>query len=213
MVETAEPRRSFWRLLWTPIGLLVLALVVMWGIEIVDTLALGDRLQGNGILPRRQDGLDGIAWAPFLHSDFGHVASNSLPLVALGGLVAARGMRYWAWVTVTVMVVGGALTWALAGFGNHIGASGVVFGYFGAILAAAVFERRLRALAPAVLVLVFYGGMVAGIVPQDFISWEGHLFGMFGGVVAAKAMAEPRRPRPAETDKIEPWELDEPWLG
>ena len=213
MVESAEPRRSFGRLLWTPIGLLVLALVVMWGIEIVDTLALGDRLQRNGILPRRRDGIDGIAFAPFLHSDFGHVTSNSLPLLILGGLVAVRGMRYWAWVTVTVIVIGGALTWALAGFGNHIGASGVVFGYFGAILAAAVFERRLRALASALLVIMFYGGLVAGIVPQDFISWEGHLFGMLGGVIAAKAMAEPRHPKATEPDKIEPWELDEPWLG
>ncbi len=212
MAESAEPRRSFWRLLWTPVGLLVLALAVMWGIEIVDTLALDDRLQGNGILPRRREGIDGIAFAPFLHSDFGHVTSNSLPLLILGGLVAVRGMRYWAWVTVTVIVVGGGLTWALAGFGNHIGASGVVFGYFGAILAAAVFERRVRALASALLVIMLYGGLVAGIVPQDFISWEGHLFGMLGGVIAAKAMAEPRHSQAAEPERIEPWELDEPWL-
>ena len=213
MVETTEPRRSFGRLLWTPIGLLLLALAVMWGIEIVDTLALDDRLQGNGILPRRRDGLDGIVWTPFLHSDFGHIASNSLPLLALGGLVAVRGMRYWALVTLTVIVVGGGLTWALAGFGNHIGASGVVFGYFGAILSAAVFERRPRALASALLVIVFYGGMVAGIVPQDYISWEGHLFGMAAGVIAARAMAEPRRPQATAPDNPEPWELDEPWLN
>ncbi len=213
MPESAEPRRSLWRLLWTPVGLLLLALAAMWGIEIVDTLALDDRLQGNGILPRRREGIDGIAFAPFLHSDFGHVTSNSLPLLILGGLVAVRGMRYWAWVTVTVIVIGGTLTWALAGFGNHIGASGVVFGYFGAILAAAVFERRLRALASALLVIMFYGGLVAGIVPQDFISWEGHLFGMLGGVIAAKAMAEPRPSRAPKPDNPEPWELDEPWLN
>ncbi|MXW61250.1 MAG: rhomboid family intramembrane serine protease [Acidimicrobiaceae bacterium] len=213
MAESVEPKRSFGRLLWTPIGLLVLALAVMWGIEIVDTLALDDRLQGNGILPRRRDGLDGIVWTPFLHSDFGHIASNSLPLLALGGLVAVRGMRYWALVTLTVIVVGGGLTWALAGFGNHIGASGVVFGYFGSILAAAVFERRPRALASALLVIVFYGGMVAGIVPQEYISWEGHLFGMFAGVIAARAMAEPRRPQATAPDNPEPWELDEPWLN
>ena len=65
MVESAEPKRSWVRLVWTPIGLLLLALVVMWGIEIVDTLALDDRLQGNGILPRHRDGLDGIAWHRF----------------------------------------------------------------------------------------------------------------------------------------------------
>lgn len=213
MAESAEPRRSRWRLLWTPVGLLVLALAAMWGIEIVDTAVLDDRLQANGILPRRTEGLDGIAFAPFLHSDFGHVTSNSLPLLVLGGLVAVRGMRYWAWVTATVTVVGGALTWALAGFGNHIGASGVVFGYFGALLAAAVVERRLQALASALLVIMFYGGLVAGIVPQDSISWEGHLFGMLGGVIAAKAMAEPRPQRVPRPDNPEPWELDEPWLS
>ncbi len=213
MAETTEPRRSIGRLLWTPVGLLLLALAVMWGIEIVDTLALDDRLQGNGILPRRRDGLDGILWTPFLHSDFGHITSNSLPLLALGGLVAVRGMRYWALVTLTVIVVGGGLTWTLAGFGNHIGASGVVFGYFGALLAAAVFERRPRALASALLVIFFYGGMVAGVVPQEYISWEGHLFGMAAGVIAAKAMAEPRRPRSTRPDNPEPWELDEPWLN
>lgn len=212
MTETAEPRRSLRRLLWTPVGLLVLALAAMWGIEIVDTLALDDRLQRNGIRPRRTDGLDGIAFAPFLHSDFGHVTSNSLPLLILGGLVAVRGMRYWAWVTLTVIVIGGTLTWALGGQGNHIGASGIVFGYFGAILAAAAFERQLRALASALFVIMFYGGLVAGIVPQDYISWEGHLFGMLGGVIAARALAEPPGQRTTRPYEPEPWELDEPWL-
>ncbi len=212
MAETGEPERSWVRLLWTPVGLLVLALAVMWGIEIVDTTTLDDRLQRNGIRPRHRNGIDGIVFAPFLHSDYGHITSNSLPLLVLGGLVAARGMRYWVRVTLTVIIVGGALTWALARFGNHIGASGIVFGYFGALIAAAVFERRPRALASALLVIFFYGSLVAGIVPQEFISWEGHLFGMFAGVVAARAMAEPRRAVAAEPDKIEPWELDEPWL-
>ncbi len=211
MVESTEPKRSFWRLLWSPLGLLTFFLAVMWGIEIVDTLALDDSLQSNGIVPRRGSGLDGILWAPFLHSDFGHITSNSVPLLVLGGLVSVRGMRYWVLLTLTVILLGGALTWALAGFGNHIGASGVVFGYFGALLAAAVFERRPRALASALLVIVLYGSLVAGVVPQDYISWEGHLFGMAAGVIAARAMAEPRRPRPLEPETIEPWELDEPW--
>ena len=193
-------------------GLLVVALVVIWVVEIVDTLVLDDRLQDNGIRPRRSDGIDGVLWSPFLHSDFGHVVSNSAPLLALGGLVAIRGMRYWAWVTATGIVVGGLLTWALAGSGNHIGASGVVFAYLGAILGAAVFERRPRALAPALLALGFYGGMLAGLVPQEFISWEGHLFGMVAGVAAARALAEPPTPREERPEEIQPWEVDEPWL-
>ncbi len=200
------------RVVWTPVGLLVLALVVIWAIEIVDTFALDDRLQRNGIRPRRRDGLDGIGWAPFLHSDFGHVASNSVPLLALGGLVAIRGMRYWARITMVVIAVGGGLTWALAGSGNHIGASGVVFGYLGAILGAAVFERRPKALAPALLAIGFYSGMLAGLVPQEFISWEGHLFGLLAGVAAARWLAEPPQPRVDRPEDVQPWELDEPWL-
>ena len=212
MTAPVEPSPSYGRYLWTPVGLMLLALATMWAIEIVDTVALDDRLQRNGLHPRERDGIDGILWAPFLHADFGHVASNSVPFLALGGLVAVRGMRYWAWITVAVVVVGGGLTWLLGGAGNHVGASGVVFGYFGAILGAAVFERRIRALAAALLALGFYSSLLAGIVPQDAISWEGHLFGLVAGVLASKVLAEPRITPEERPDNPEPWEIDEPWL-
>jgi len=192
---------------------MVVALAAMWAIEIVDTVALDNELQGNGIQPRRRSGFDGILWTPFLHADYGHIASNSIPMLVLGGLVAARGMRYWAGVTLTAAAVGGALTWLLGGDGNHIGASGVVFGYFGAILGAAIFERRIRAFGAALIALGFYSSLIAGLVPQDFVSWEGHLFGMAAGVIAAKAMAEPRLTPTEYPDDPEPWELDEPWLA
>ncbi len=212
MSTAPNPRPPLGRLVWTPVGLLVVALLLMWVIEVVDSTILDDHLQAHGIQPRLVSGLDGILWAPFLHSDYGHVASNSIPLLALGGLVAARGMRYWARATVVVFLAGGALTWALGGSGNHIGASGVVFGYFGTILGAAVFERRPRALAAALLVLGFYSGMLVGLVPQDFISGEGHLFGFVSGVGIARYMAERPEPRVDDVDDPEPWELDEPWL-
>jgi len=212
MTLEAESAPQLRRLVWTPIGLLVIAVLAIWAVEILDTVALGDRLQRNGIRPRRRDGLDGIVWTPFLHSDYGHVASNSVPLLALGGLVAIRGMRYWALVSVTVIVVGGGLTWALAGEGNHIGASGVVFGYLGAILGAAFFERRVKALAPALLAVGFYSGLLAGLVPQDSISWEGHLFGLLAGIGASRWLAEPRPVRSDRADEVQPWEVDEPWL-
>ncbi len=210
--DDTAPQSWVERLLWTPVGLLVAALVAMWAVEIVDTVALDSRLQPNGIHPRRTDGIDGILWTPFLHSDFGHLASNSVPLLALGALVAIRGMRYWAMVSLAAVAIGGGLTWAMAGSGNHIGASGLVFGYLGAIFGAAVFERRPRALAPAFLAIGFYSGLLAGLVPQEFISWEGHLFGFIGGGAASKWMAEPRQPKRPHLDVVQPWELDEPWL-
>ncbi|MBN4047584.1 rhomboid family intramembrane serine protease [Acidimicrobiaceae bacterium AH-315-P05] len=211
MSADAEPT-SGPRWFLTPVGLLVIAVVSIWLIEIVDSVALGEQLQRNGIQPRRLAGLDGILWQPFLHSDYGHVASNSIPLLALGGLVAVGGMRYWSRVTLVTIVAGGALTWALGGQGNHIGASGLVFGYLGAILGAAVFERRPRALAPALLVLGFYSSMLAGVVPQDSISWESHLFGLIAGIGASRRLAVPRRSQPDRPDNIQPWEVDEPWL-
>ncbi len=210
--DDADPQSWVQRLLWTPVGLVVVALAAMWTVEIVDTVVLDDRLQSNGIHPRRADGLDGVLWTPLLHSDFGHIASNSIPLLALGGLVAIRGMRYWALVSLTTILVGGGLTWLLGGAGNHIGASGLVFGYLGAIFGAAIFERRPRALAPAFLALGFYSGLLAGLVPQEFISWEGHLFGFLAGGAASRWLAEPRPPRGPTLDATQPWELDEPWL-
>lgn len=211
MTAPVETKTSRARLLLTPIGLMALALAAMWGIEVADSVVLDEALQRNGLRPRRRDGLDGIAWAPFLHSDFGHIASNSVPLLVLGGLVAARGRRYWGWVTCAAILLGGGLTWLLAGDGIHIGASGVVFGYFGAILGAAVFERRIRVLGAALIALGFYSSLIAGLVPQEAISWEGHLFGLVGGVIASKLLAEPRVTSKDTPYEPEPWELDEPW--
>ena len=211
MTSPTESRPSLARLVWTPVGLLVSWMALMWGIEIVDTLLLDERLQLYGLRPRETEGLDGILWAPFLHSDFGHIASNTVPFLALGGLVAVRGMRYWGWVTAITIVVGGGATWLLGGSGLHIGASGVVFGYFGAILGAAVFERRVRALGAALIALGFYSSLIAGLVPQPQISWEGHLFGLVGGVIASRLLAEPRQDEDPKPYVPEPWELDEPW--
>jgi membrane associated rhomboid family serine protease len=211
-----QARASLWptRVLSGGFGILATIVVGLWLVEIVDTVALGDRLQTNGIKPRRFDGLDGIAWAPFLHSTFGHVASNSVPFLALGFLVMLRGLRHWLVVTLAVVVGGGALTWLLGGSGNHIGASGVVFGYFGALLGAAFYERRPRTIAPALVAILLYSGMVAGLVPRTGISWEGHLFGLVAGVLAARQLADrrPERKSPPDEGAQYPWELDEPWL-
>lgn len=212
ILEEEAGRPRWQRLMLSSFGLIVLWVAALWAIEVVDTVLLGDRLQRNGIHPRSGDGLDGIIWSPWLHSDFGHVASNSVPLLVLGWLVALRGRGFWIAVTIATMVGGGGLVWLLAGGSNHIGASGVVFGYFGALIGAAVKSRRPRTLAPALVAIFLYGTMLVGIVPQERISWEGHLFGLITGFIAAMALVA--RPEPdAEPDSGPqyPWELDEPW--
>ncbi len=188
-METASsPGRSF--ALPKPLLALVAALALMWVIEIVDTVALNDWLQAGGIHPRRLDGLDGILWAPLLHVGFGHLIGNSIPFLVLGGLVAMRGLRQWSIVTLAVVVVGGAATWLFARTGNHVGASGVVFGYLGYLVGAAIFERSLKAVVLALIAGFFYWGLVFGLLPAGDVSWEGHLFGALAGIAAAKFTAQ-----------------------
>ena len=212
MTEDHPHPGRFGRLLFHSFGLIVASLAILWAIEIIDTVLLGDRLQRNGVGPRRIDGLDGILWHSWLHSTFGHLLSNTVPFVALGYLVSLRGRSYWIAVSVGSWLIGGGLTWLLAGGSNHIGASGVVFGYFGALLGGAFFDRRPAVLAPALITLLLYSSLLAGIVPQDDISWEGHLFGLLAGVAIARSLADPPPPRPSDDGVVYPWEADEPWL-
>lgn len=172
------------------LALVVIAIAVMWTIELVDTVLLDDELQGNGIVPRDLSGIDGIAYAPFLHLGWPHLIANTVPFLVLGGLVSLWGWRRWLAVTLIVIVIGGAATWLVARSAIHIGASGLVFGYFGFLLAAVFYERRLWPVVPAVIAIVAYGSaVVTGLAPTDGVSWEGHLLGAIAGVLAAKVTA------------------------
>ncbi len=181
---TLEPPPRLWWLS-SGFGLVVSFIIMIWVIEALDTVLLNSRLEGGGIHPRRLDGLDGILWAPFLHRGFGHVLSNTIPVALLGGLVAVAGLRRWLQVTVSVVLVAGALTWLLGRSGNHIGASMVTFSWLGYLVAAASLERKLRSLGTALVAVVLYWTMIFGLVPRAEVSWEGHLFGAVAGVGVA----------------------------
>ena len=169
-------------------GLLLVAAMaaLMWIVEIVD-LGAGD-LDANGIRPRDVGGLEGIVFSPFLHGGFGHLIGNTIPFVVLGAVVALGGLLRVGLVTATVMVVGGLGTWLVAPEGTvHVGASGVVFGYATYLLVRGVYSRRPLHLVTGVLVLLVYGTtLLFGLVPTPGVSWQGHLFGALGGVVAAR---------------------------
>lgn len=174
------------------------ALALMWATELADAIFFDGSLDGNGIYPRRASGIDGILWAPVLHGGFGHLLSNSFPFLVLSALVMTEGLRRWGLVTAIVVVGGGALTWLLARSRIHIGASGVIFGYLGYLLASAYFTRRLRAILIALVVGVVYGGgLVIGLLPRPGVSWEGHLFGVVAGIAAAFLLHHESPPSPA----------------
>ena len=167
--------------------MVVVAIAAMWTIELVDTVLLDERLQANGIVPRQRTSIDGIAYSPFLHLGWPHLIANTVPFLVLGVLVSLWGWRRWVAVTLMIAVLGGAATWLLARPGNHIGASGLVFGYFGFLIGAVFYERRLWPIVPAGIAVFAYGSaVVAGLAPTEGVSWEGHGFGAVAGLVAAK---------------------------
>ena len=170
-------------------------LAVMWVQEVVDTV-LGGRLDGLGIEPRDLDGLVGVPLAPFLHGGFGHLLSNTVPFVLLGALVALSGLPRLLAVTAVVTLVGGLGTWLVAPASTvHLGASILVFGFAAYLVARGLFDRRLVSLAVGAVVALVYGTtLLFGLVPRPGISWQGHLFGALGGLLAARLLVV-RQPR------------------
>ena len=186
--ERAELRRELRR----AARILGGTLAVLWIVLVVDMM-LGGALREFGIVPRTVTGLRGIAFAPFLHGGFWHLLANSIGLLAWGTLVLFREESHFWTVTAIGALVGGFATWALGRSAVHIGASGVLFAYFGYLLLAGFFERRIGSILLSTLVAVVWGGMVLGVLPgQPGISWEGHLFGFASGALAARLLARPK---------------------
>lgn len=178
--------------------LLLVPLCLMWVIECLNA-PMGGALDTFGIVPRTLTGLRGIVFGPFLHANFPHLMANTLPFIILGWFVVMRRTADFIWVSLIVMLIGGLGTWAIApSYTVHVGASGVIFGYLGFLLSRAYFERSLVSIALSIVIGATYGGLIWGVLPgQEGISWQGHLFGFLGGIVAARLLtrgALPPRP-------------------
>ena len=160
---------------------LLILVALIWIVEVVN-LILGHRLVSWGILPRSLGGLIGIPLAPWIHNGVWHAVSNTIPILILGGLTLPGGKkRFWE-TTVGVILLSGALVWIFGRGAFHVGASGLVFGYFGVILARAIFERSVIAIVIAFGMVMLYGGLLWGILPlRSQISFESHLFGLIAG--------------------------------
>jgi membrane associated rhomboid family serine protease len=160
---------------------------VLFLVELLDR-ATGHHLdQAGGIKPHAISGLDGIVFAPFLHASFVHLYSNSVPLIMTGTFVLARGVRRFLIVTAFIAVASGLGVWLLGKPGTVIiGASGIIFGYLGYLLARGIVERSLWGIAVGLLIGLLYGTQISGVLPTDqHISWQAHLCGFAGGVLAA----------------------------
>ena len=169
----------------------------MWVIEVVDFVATSGGLDQLGIRPRTQSGLWGIFRAPFLHAGWQHLSANSVPFVVLGLLVLLRGFRDFLGSSLIIIVLGGGGVW-LFGQSNsvHVGASGLIFGYFGFLVVIGILERSFVGVLTSALVVFLYGGIVWGVLPTtSYVSWEGHLFGLLAGAMAAKWMVKEKEER------------------
>lgn len=183
-----EPQTDLWSQLQTPLTIIGGFIVLLWVIEIADQLIFGGGLDSFGVRPRTITGLWGILWAPFLHGGFRHLIANTGPLLILGSIVMlSRPLRDFFKVSFIVTIIGGLGTWLIAPMGQvHLGASGLIFGYFGFLLLSAYFERSCRAIVIALIVLLLYSGIIWGALPQgNGISWQTHLFGFIGGGMSA----------------------------
>lgn len=162
----------------------------MIGAHVVN-LFTGGYLSTFGIEPREIGGAYTIATAPFIHADVAHLGSNLAAFVVLGSLVMLQGLRYFVKASAVIILLGGALVWLLGRPGDHIGASGWIFGLWSLVIALACFDRSPRNIAIALAVVFFYGGMVFGVLPtQGYISFESHLFGAIAGIVAAFSLSK-----------------------
>ena len=166
--------------------------IVMWAVETVDIVA--GNLDSAGIQPRDPDGLPGIVASPFLHAGFGHLIGNTIPFLVLGAAIAAGGLRRTLLVTGIVAVVGGLGTWLTApSYTVVIGASGLVFGFATYLVARGAYSRMPLHFVGGLAVLAIYGStLLVGLVPTPGVSWQGHLFGAVGGVVAARVVYRSR---------------------
>lgn len=169
------------------LGFLMAAMIA---VHVFNALILGHAWDRHGIRPSGTDGLwPGVVAAPFLHISNLHLVNNLIVLAVLGGMAAlvAGNARFLA-ATAFIVLVGGALTWLIARDGSHIGASGLVFGYFGFLVGQGLFRQSLLSLFVATAVTFFYGANIFfGIFfPRGCTSWEGHLAGALAGLAYAR---------------------------
>lgn len=161
-------------------------IILIWAFSLFQFTWLGADLLPK-LLPRSLSGLPGILTVPFIHGDFLHLISNSLPLIVFAALISIYGNKYFIKVTVCIIIMSGIMLWLMGRGAYHVGASGLIFGYFGFLLVRMFYAPSMMSITISIGVFIFYGGIIWGVLPQGGgISWEGHLFGFIAGAVLAK---------------------------
>jgi len=172
-------------------------ILLAWVLEIIDQVVLSSSLDQLGIRPRSVVGLVGIPLIPFLHGGFVHLISNTLPFLVLGYVFIRAEKRKFIMSSLLIIFLSGLGVW-LFGRSNslHVGASGLVYGYFGYIISRGFYEKKFKWFVLGMVVFFFYGGMIFGMIPfftDVGVSWEGHLFGFLAGAYVGRGTAKSSR--------------------
>jgi membrane associated rhomboid family serine protease len=168
---------------------------LLYLIEIVDA-AMSGRLDQFGIQPRTLGGLDGVLWAPLLHHGWAHLFANTLPVLLFGFLAMSSGIGQWVMVTLTIWLFSGLGVWLVGGEGTTVGASGIAFGWLAFLLVRGIFNRAFGQIVVAVALFMYWGSTLLGVLPGNpGVSWQGHLFGAIGGILAAWLVSMANRDR------------------
>lgn len=176
---------------------------LMWLVKIIE-VARGTKFTRWGIFPRDWDGFIGIITAPFIHSDWQHLMSNSLPMFMLMGIMMVFYKRVAIPSTLIITVLTGFTVWLFARESYHVGASGVVYGLVSFLAWTGIFRRNLKSIILSLVILVMYGGYIHGIVPtKEGVSWESHLFGGMVGIFTAFLFKNVKEDDEAE--RPDPW--------
>src|SRR5260370_5234354 len=194
--QSARPARRGWvvdagtaetvlagarRALFVMVGVLAL----IWALQVANYADSYHLSQSYGIWPRSIGHLPYILTALFLHASWGHIEGNSGPLFIFGFLAAYRGLAKFAAVTAIVVLTSGLAAWFFeASRTVGVGASGVVFGYFGYIIVRGLFDRHaIDVLIGAVMALCF-AHQFAVLVPHQGIGWQAPVGGLAGGILS-----------------------------
>lgn len=165
----------------------------LWLVFIADWLLPADLNRQWGIIPRQWDHIWGIFCSPFLHGSLGHLIGNFVPLMILMTLLLATQRNGW-WIVLQIILLGGLLLWLLGRPAVHVGASGLIYGLIGYLMAAGFRQGRFGPAIAALIVGFLYGGtLIFGVLPTvgEQVSWDGHLTSaVAGGLLGYYSVAQ-----------------------
>ncbi|MDI3315573.1 MAG: rhomboid family intramembrane serine protease [Mycobacterium sp.] len=181
---------------------IVTFVALLYVVELFDQLT-GHSLDYDGIRPLETDGLWGIILAPLLHASWAHLIANTPPALVLGFLATLTGLARFVGATAIIWILGGVGTWLIGNVGStcgetdHIGASGLIFGWLAFLVVFGFFTRTVWQIVLGMVAVVLYGGIIWGALPVlhmcGGVSWQAHLCGALAGVLAAYLLSGPER--------------------